>query len=68
MSTVDEGWGFLPGLSRKWHYFTKDGRSLCGGFGNLRAALEVGNDDSSDNCATCKRKLKGRKNGRNNDS
>jgi len=51
-----EGWGKI-GASRKWHYF-KDGRSLCRSFGCFAIThLELGNDNSEDNCAACKRKL-----------
>jgi hypothetical protein len=53
-----EGWA-LPGFSRKWHYFRKDGPSLCGKVGFYFGAREQGNDDSKDNCAECrKRKAK----------
>jgi hypothetical protein len=61
MSEIEkrEGWG-LPGMySRKWHYF-KNGISLCRRFRDIllqNEELETGNDDSKDNCATCKRKL-----------
>lgn len=58
-----EGWNYImdTGSMRKskWHYFKEDGRSLCGRamiFNNKNA--EQGNDDSSDNCAACKRKKK----------
>ena len=57
MSEVREGWAMVM-YSRKWHYFGKDGRSLCRGFGNFGSVpLSQGNDDSPDNCAMCKRKL-----------
>ena len=52
-----EGWGF-PFRSRKTHYFTEDGRSLCGGWAFYRGDLKQGNDNSPDNCTACKRKLK----------
>lgn len=61
-----EGWNYIVDFtslrrSPKWHYFKSDGRSLCGRamiFNN--ASAELGNDDNSDNCAMCKRKLKKR--------
>lgn len=55
-----EGWT-LPQSSRKWHYFV-DKRSLCSKFMifNDDGLLQWG-DDSADNCAACKRKLKARK-------
>ena len=50
------GWGF-PSQSRKWHYF-RAGRSLCGKFGWFdRDPLELGNDNSPDNCMACKKRL-----------
>jgi len=53
-----EGWGWLTN-SRKWHYFV-DGKSLCGKWWApwLRNDVEQGNNDSPDNCAECKRRLK----------
>ena len=54
----DSGWTWLHN-SRKWHYFHYDRTSLCGKFMLLgKTRLEQGNDDSPDNCAVCKRKLK----------
>ncbi len=52
------GWG-KPSQSRKWHWFKADGRSLCGRYANIGRLmqLELGVDDSSDNCVSCKRKL-----------
>ena len=58
-----EGWTWLTN-SKKWHYFV-DGRSLCGGFmvfANMQGELVQGNNDSSDNCASCKKKLQKRLN------
>jgi hypothetical protein len=58
---VNEGWTWLTN-SKKWHYFV-GGRSLCGGFmifANMQGKLEQGNNDSADNCASCKKKLKKR--------
>lgn len=49
-----QGWGYISN-SRKWHYYV-NGRSLCRKFMKLSSAdLEQGNDDSSDNCAECRR-------------
>jgi hypothetical protein len=51
-----EGWTWLIN-SKKWHYFRKS-KSLCGKFliiGNPQ--LEQGNNESSDNCAQCKKLL-----------
>jgi len=60
MVYTDEGWAGSYG-SRKWHYFVK-GRSLCRRFGLIsKVKLELGNDDSPDNCAACMKKLKARK-------
>lgn len=58
-----EGWSWLFG-TRKWHYFTADGRSLCGKWLKLlmtASSLEQGCDDSPDNCAACRRKLAAQK-------
>jgi len=53
-----EGWTWLWN-ARKWHYF-RSGKSLCGRWGILSEnALEVGKDDSEDNCTGCRRKLIG---------
>ncbi len=53
-----EGWTWLSN-ARKWHYF-REGRSLCGQQMLLRhpsEGYELGNNDSSSNCAGCRRKL-----------
>lgn len=55
-----EGWGSVPNVSRKWHYFAEDGRSLCRRFLALHRNFEQGNDGSPDNCAACRRKLEAR--------
>ena len=61
MEAIKEGWTWIFN-SRKWHYF-QEGRSLCRNFALLGSAdLEQGNDNSPDNCATCKKKLKKEKN------
>lgn len=55
-----EGWTYLIN-STKWHYFV-DNRSLCGRWalwGNDE--LELGKDDSPDNCKACMSKLAKRK-------
>lgn len=57
-STI-EGWvGLLN--TKKWHYFI-NGRSLCRKWMYLGTLYEQGNDNSPDNCAACKKKLKERK-------
>ena len=56
--TKEEGWGF-PSNSRKAHYFVGV-RSLCGRW-LFFGSLELGNDDSPDNCLACRRKLKKRR-------
>jgi hypothetical protein len=53
---IAEGWG-LPNGAKKWHYFTCKGRSLCGGYGFYAGDTELGNDNSPDNCAECKKRL-----------
>ena len=57
---MKEGWTWIFN-SPKWHYFA-DGRSLCGRwmlFGKGEN-LELGSDNSPDNCKTCVKKLKAR--------
>lgn len=51
-----EGWAWLINAT-KWHYFRTDGRSLCGRWMLLsNNATERGNDNSPDNCKSCRRK------------
>ena len=50
-----EGWGYA--VDGKWHYF-RDGMSLCGKIGFYNGETEQGNDDSPDNCKSCRNKLK----------
>jgi hypothetical protein len=55
-----EGWTWVRG-SRKWHYF-REGRAICSGFllfVHPPEGYELDNDDSSDNCAACKKKRMG---------
>lgn len=56
----DHGWGPLIN-SRKWHYFEKDGKSLCGKWFTFDKEFEQGNDHSRDNCSGCVKKLEKRK-------
>lgn len=52
-----EGWTWTQG-GRKWHYY-RNGRAICGGmmlFAHPGEGYELGNNDSKDNCAACKRK------------
>ena len=52
---VPQGWAF-PNGSRKAHWF--DGSmSLCRKYGFYFGPVETGNDNSSDNCTECKRRL-----------
>jgi hypothetical protein len=51
-----QGWGW-PINSRKAHYFV-DGLSLCRKMMYLGSQLEEGNDESEDNCAGCKERLR----------
>lgn len=66
MADVKEGWSRLEfgvrGEDRnKWHYFV-DKKSLCGRYALINGhSVEERNDDSPDNCAACKKKLKLRK-------
>ncbi len=56
MEEVKEGWTWIFG-SPKWHYMI-NGRSLCGSWLLLgNPELEQGNDNSPDNCKSCKNKL-----------
>ena len=55
-----EGWTWLFN-AYKQHYFV-DKKSLCGKWAILLDnELEIGNDESPDNCLECRRKLKKRK-------
>lgn len=51
------GWGKSP-VSRKWHYFDTGGFSLCGKIGFYFGPKEQGKDNSPNNCAECRRRLK----------
>lgn len=51
------GWGKSP-ESQKWHYFPAEATiSLCSRIGFFFGEREQGNDESTSNCATCKKKL-----------
>jgi len=53
---IQQGWKEMP--DGKWHYF-KNGKSLCNKWGTLnKLGFETGNDDSPDNCKSCKCKIK----------
>ena len=53
----EEGWTWVHGTP-KWHYF-RDGRSLCKRWMLLaKPELEIGNDESFDNCRDCRNRLK----------
>lgn len=58
---IEQGWGDPePWRSTsKYHFFTKDGRSLCGKYGRFAGLPEVydENDNSEMNCAACKKKI-----------
>lgn len=51
------GWDLIGGDRGKFHFFGRDGRSLCGKWANLTwnvLALDVHPDNQ---CATCRRKF-----------
>ena len=51
------GWKWLYNAT-KWHYFAQNGHSLCGKWMTLTLdGTETGDDDSTDNCAACRKKL-----------
>lgn len=50
---ADAGWGW-PSNSRRAHYFTADGCSVCGRW-LFFGAVSDDNHDSSDNCTVCRR-------------
>lgn len=56
MEETKTGWG-KPTLSKKWHYFTHDGRSLCFKWGFYTGPVEQGYDESPDNCMQCRKQL-----------
>ena len=53
---MNEGWGEFVGSDRRAHYYVS-GVSLCRRLVLYCGALELGNDDSPDNCAECAKKL-----------
>lgn len=64
-NVITEGWGW-PSNSKKAHYFLKNLRSVMGAQSlcykwGFFGKLEIGNDESFDNCAECKRRLAKRK-------
>ena len=53
---LDEGWALA--FDGKWHYFPEnDSMSLCRKIGFNFAPREEGNNDSPNNCKSCRRKL-----------
>ena len=53
-----EGWVKLFD-AKKWHYFADNGKSLCGKWMVFTVPKDADQeDDHSENCAECKRKLK----------
>ncbi len=55
-----QGWAFVLGIgfaTKKAHYIGEDHRSLCGRY-LWFGYVEEGKDNSPDNCAECKRRLK----------
>lgn len=50
------GWRFLPNAS-SMHYFTEDGRSLCGRWACLANNGYSPNDDGPGHCKKCERRL-----------
>lgn len=53
---MNEGWLWLYN-STKWHYFV-DNKSICKKFALFASSgrkFEIGNDNSKDNCTTCRR-------------
>jgi len=56
-----QGWGNPEPYrsTSKFHYYGKDGRSLCGKWGRILGLPEVedSQDEHSDNCAACKKKI-----------
>jgi len=60
LSGNEEGWAFVhyaTGVTKKAHYIRKDCRTLCGRYAWL-GDVEQGNDESPDNCAECKKRLR----------
>lgn len=53
-----EGWTWTHG-ARKWHYY-RSLRAICGGtlmLAHPSEGYQLGNDNSPDNCASCRRRL-----------
>lgn len=61
MSSAEQGWGNpRPYDSKsKFHFYAKDGRSLCGRYGRFLGLPEVDDakDEHSLNCAGCKKRI-----------
>ena len=56
MNKTKEGWTWLSNAT-KWHYF-RNGQSLCKKYGIFGPGdLELGNNDSPDNCVQCRKIL-----------
>lgn len=54
-SPLKEGWVWF--LNSKKAHYVKEHRALCGRWLYLGNTYELGNDDSVDNCAECRRRL-----------
>lgn len=51
------GWDLMGGDRGKWHYFGRDGRSLCGKWANL-TRNQLAQDVHPDNqCVGCRKKI-----------
>lgn len=61
MTKRNEGWG-RPNGSRKFHWFTDDGRSLCRAYGFYSGPLEPDNGTpcTPTDCAKCRKLLDAR--------
>lgn len=57
---LQQGWGNPQSFNArgKFHYFAKDGRSLCGKWGRFMTPIDGDDkDEHLDNCAACQRKI-----------
>jgi hypothetical protein len=53
---ITEGWGFSPASPRVFHYF-RNHESLCHRIGFFFGEMEQGQDNHSQNCKACMKKL-----------
>lgn len=51
------GWDLMGGDRGKWHFFERDGRSLCGKWANISWNILTDDVHPDNQCAACRRKF-----------